>query len=168
MSFQVFSYGHARFRFHFDKRFWDPGKLIEQAEWMGKLGDKRKVPLTGDSSGADKAVYNEFSIHMARMLREEIQEYCLLEKPAQVDLVHTVPGVLAGVWKQPKNYEDSVILENPEPAKRALFVALKDLKLNYAGYVNGIVRAMEAYFQHWGIVGLKPCGAQLVIHVNDL
>jgi hypothetical protein len=165
MSFRIFSHGPARFRFHFDKTFSDPGALIKETDWIGKLADKAKVPLGTEDSGVKKGIDKEASMVVSSLLRTLISDYCVSD--ARLTISHTNPGVLGGIigsrFLGPETYD----FEDFQLATMDFADLLKRMALNNWGYVRGLVQTMSDYSSHCETYGRMPCGMSLLVQVTD-
>ena len=167
MSFQVFSHGPARFRFHFDRTYSDPGALITQTDWIGKAADKGKVPLGTEDSGVKKAIDKEASMVVSALMPEIIMEYCTARKRARVTISHTDPGSLGGIIGSKYLGPESYDFEDFRCATMGFEDLLKRMALNNWGYARAIAQVMGDYSWHCDTYGQTPNGMSLLVQVND-
>jgi hypothetical protein len=165
MAFQVFANGIAKFRFHFDKTYADPGDIIKASEWADKLAEKGNVPIGGEDWGVRKAIDKLASMEIKALLPGVIEWYC--EKDARLTVSHSNPGSLGGIvgskYLGPEIYD----FGDHELAMTEFPDLLKRMELFRWGYLRGIFEAMSRYEERCAL-GVKPVGIFLLMQVNEL
>ncbi len=164
--FQVFANGIARRRFHFDRKFATAGEIISAMDWIGKIADKAKVPISTDDYGAEKGMDKLASdiVRASEAIQSVLMDYC--DKDARLTISYSNPGSLGGIIGSRYHGPEIFDFDDYGVAKYDFYDLLKRMELNQWGYVSGIFVAMAGYSELWEW-GLKPCGARLLMQVNE-